>query len=83
MGSDPGTPTDIEIVGVVGDTRYESLRDDVPLTVYLCNEQIPGGGGGQWFMFARSGIRRMRLPDPRGCARDRAQPADPSMITLE
>ena len=47
MGSDPGTPTDIEIVGVVGNARYESLRDEIPLTVYLCNEQIPGGGGGQ------------------------------------
>jgi predicted permease len=40
-GSDPGTPTDIEIVGVAGDTRYESLRDDIPPEIYLCNAQYP------------------------------------------
>jgi predicted permease len=39
MGSDPGTPTDIEIVGVVGDTRYEGLRDEIPPEAYLCSYQ--------------------------------------------
>jgi predicted permease len=39
FGSDPGTPTDIEIVGVVNDTRYESLRDEIPLQVYTCATQ--------------------------------------------
>jgi predicted permease len=38
-GSDPGTPTDIEIVGVVNDTRYENLREPVPLEFYLCTAQ--------------------------------------------
>ncbi len=38
-GSDPGTPMNIEIVGVVGDTRYESLRDPVPPEVYLYDGQ--------------------------------------------
>ncbi len=38
-GSDPGTPTDIEIIGVVGDTRYESLRDPIPPEAYLCYSQ--------------------------------------------
>ena len=41
MGSDPGTPTDIEIVGVVNDTRYESLRDEIPPMVILCVTQRP------------------------------------------
>ena len=41
MGSDPGTPTNIEIVGVVNDTRYESLRDDIPPLVMLCAAQQP------------------------------------------
>jgi hypothetical protein len=27
QGTDPGTPTDMEIVGVVNDTRYESLTE--------------------------------------------------------
>ncbi len=39
FGSDPGTPTNIEIVGVVNDTRYESLRDEIPLEVYTCSAQ--------------------------------------------
>jgi len=39
MGGDPGTPTDIEIVGVVGDTRYEGLRDEIPPEAYLCSYQ--------------------------------------------
>jgi predicted permease len=44
-GTDPGTPTDIEIIGVVNDTRYESLRDDIPRLVYLSFYQLPGFGG--------------------------------------
>jgi len=47
VGSSPSTPTDIEIVGVVGDTRYESLRDEIPLEVYLSNRQQSGGMFGQ------------------------------------
>jgi predicted permease len=39
QGSDPTTKLNIEIVGVVGDTRYESLRDEIPPEVYLCNGQ--------------------------------------------
>jgi predicted permease len=39
LGSDPGTPTDIEIVGVVNDTKYENLREGIPREVYLCDAQ--------------------------------------------
>jgi predicted permease len=39
MGIDPGTKTDIEIVGVVGDTKYESMRDEIPYELYLPSEQ--------------------------------------------
>ena len=35
MGSNPGTKTDITIVGVAGDTKYEDLRQDVPVELYL------------------------------------------------
>jgi predicted permease len=31
MGNDPGTKTDITIVGVSRDTKYESLRDEIPI----------------------------------------------------
>ena len=34
MGGDPGTKLDIEIVGVVRDTKYENMRDDIPEEVY-------------------------------------------------
>src|SRR4029077_9368028 len=43
-GTDPGTPIDTEIVGVVNDTRYESLRDEIPLLVYLCAAQVLNNG---------------------------------------
>jgi predicted permease len=35
MGGNPGTKTDIEIVGVVRDTRYTKIRDDPPRQVYF------------------------------------------------
>ena len=35
MGNNPGTKTNIEIVGVVGDTKYESMREEVPYEVYI------------------------------------------------
>ncbi|MGO4884243.1 MAG: ABC transporter permease [Bryobacteraceae bacterium] len=40
MGGDPGTKLDIEIIGVVGDTKYESMRDEVPLEVYQPYHQM-------------------------------------------
>jgi predicted permease len=40
MGGDPGTKLDIEIVGVVRDTKYESMRDEVPLEVYQPYHQM-------------------------------------------
>ncbi len=82
MGSDPGTPTDIEIVGVVGDTRYESLRDEIPPEAYLCATQWPiygqvvyvrtGRDPGSAFAAIRAALREI---DPN-------LPA-PSMMTLE
>jgi predicted permease len=35
MGSNPGTKTDIEIVGVVHDTKYEDMRQEIPHELYL------------------------------------------------
>ena len=39
LGADPGTPTDIEIIGVVNDVRYDSLRSELAPQVYLCTLQ--------------------------------------------
>ncbi len=39
MGIDPGTKTNIEIVGVVADTKYESMRDEIPYELYIPHPQ--------------------------------------------
>ena len=44
-GIDPGTKTDMEIVGVIKDIKYTSLRDEVPVQLfepYLANIQVRG-----------------------------------------
>jgi putative ABC transport system permease protein len=35
FGTDPGTPTDMEIIGVVKDFKYTNLRDDIPAQAFL------------------------------------------------
>jgi predicted permease len=35
FGVNPGTKLDIEIVGVVGDTKYENMRDEIPYELYV------------------------------------------------
>jgi predicted permease len=35
FGSDPGTPTDMEIIGVVKDIKYENLRDEIPVQAFI------------------------------------------------
>ena len=40
MGGNPGTKTDIEIVGVVKDTKYESMREEVPYELYRPYRQV-------------------------------------------
>jgi predicted permease len=40
MGGDPGTKLNIEIIGVVGDTKYENMRKEVPIEVYRPYHQM-------------------------------------------
>src|SRR5262249_43177663 len=40
MGSDPGTKTDIEIVGVVRDFKYENMRETIGRQMYRPFAQI-------------------------------------------
>jgi predicted permease len=40
MGIDPGTKTDITIVGVARSTKYESMRDEIPVEVYRPYRQL-------------------------------------------
>jgi putative ABC transport system permease protein len=40
MGGDPGTKTDITVIGVVRDTKYESMRDEMPIELYRPYRQM-------------------------------------------
>jgi predicted permease len=40
MGIDPGTKTDITIIGVARATRYESMRDEIPIEMFRPYEQL-------------------------------------------
>ncbi len=40
MGIDPGTKTDITIIGVSRSTKYESMRDDIPVEVFRPYRQL-------------------------------------------
>jgi predicted permease len=53
MGIDPGTKTDIQIVGVVADTKYESLREEIPYELYVPYGQGGGGNGLTFYVRAR------------------------------
>ena len=35
FGTDPGTPTDMEVIGVVEDFKYTNLRDEIPEQAYI------------------------------------------------
>src|SRR6266566_1286174 len=35
FGTDPGTPTDMEVIGVVKDFKYTNLRDEIPEQAYV------------------------------------------------
>ena len=43
FGGNPGTPTPLEIVGVVRDAKYTGVRDDIPQQVFfpLLEERTP------------------------------------------
>jgi predicted permease len=40
MGGDPGTKTDITVIGVVRDTKYEGLREEMPIEVFRPYRQM-------------------------------------------
>ena len=44
FGGNPGTPTPVEIVGVVRDSKYTGVRDEIPRTVFvpLLEDRTPG-----------------------------------------
>jgi predicted permease len=52
MGIDPGTKTDIQIVGVVSDTKYENMREEMPYELYIPSEQKSFANGGTVYVRA-------------------------------
>jgi len=53
MGIDPGTKLDIQIVGLVGDTKYESMRDEIPYELYVPSAQQGFANGGTVYVRAQ------------------------------
>jgi len=45
FGGNPGTPTPIEIIGVVRDSKYTGVRDEIPRQLFFpeLQERTPGG----------------------------------------
>ncbi|HWC99033.1 MAG TPA: ABC transporter permease, partial [Candidatus Sulfopaludibacter sp.] len=50
MGIDPGTKLDIQIIGVVGDTKYEDLRQEIPEEMYAPSAQQNFVNGGTMYV---------------------------------
>jgi len=70
MGGDPGTKTDIEIIGVVRDTKYETMRQEIPREIFLPYQQSDFAtamtafvrtdlGSAQMFPALRAAVRRI------------------------
>jgi predicted permease len=45
FGTDPGTHTEMEIIGVVKDIKYTNLRDEIPIQAYVPYMNSPYLGG--------------------------------------
>jgi predicted permease len=74
MGGDPGTKTDIEVVGIFRDMRYEGVKDEVPIEMVRPFEQMDFTLGMNAYM------RTSRDPDQMFSAARRAvQQVDPTL----
>jgi predicted permease len=61
MGIDPGTKLDIQIVGMVGDTKYESMREEIPYELFVPVAQQDFANGGT--VYVRAAGDPVRLLD--------------------
>jgi predicted permease len=78
FGSDPNTRTDMEIVGVVKDMKYTSLRDEIPVQAYIPYLASPFAGG--MTVYLRTTL------DPRlvmGAVRRKVHNLDPNIPVYE
>jgi predicted permease len=74
MGNDPGTKTDIQIIAVAGDTKYEDMRTPVPEEVYQPYEQQDFSLGMNIYVHTRG-----RPADMFATVRQAAGQVDPSV----
>ncbi len=74
FGSDPGTPTDMEIVGVVKDIKYMNLQDEVPVQMFV--PYLAADSAGEMTVYLRS-----TLPEEQAleAARARLRTLDPNL----
>jgi predicted permease len=83
MGNDPGTKTDITIIGVSRNTKYESMRDEIPTEVFRPYRQM------EFVTGMTAYVRTAQNPDQVFLSiRKRVHDLDPNlpvfeMITLE
>jgi len=74
FGGDPGTPADMEIVGVVGDIKYASLREDIPIQAFIPYLASTRVGNMTYY------VRTTQSPEAAvALARDRVRELDPNL----
>ena len=92
QGGDPGTKLDIEVIGVVKDTRYESVRDEIPYEFYVPYRQMnfvqgmtaylrTQGDPASFFSTLRQVVREVDSNVPVYRLRTLEQQVDKSLVT--
>ena len=70
FGNDPGTPTDMEIVGVIKDIKYTNLRDEIPIQMFV--PYLASGFVGDMTVYVRTSLPAEQVvavgPRPRAAA---------------
>ncbi|TMB54133.1 MAG: FtsX-like permease family protein, partial [Chloroflexi bacterium] len=74
FGSDPGTPTDMEIVGVIKDIKYTTLRDEIPIQMFI--PYLASRFVGDMTVYVRTTLAPEALVS---LARDRVRKLDPHL----
>src|SRR5262245_12179382 len=74
FGTDPGTATDMEIVGVIKDIKYTSLRDEIPIQMFI--PYLASRFVGEMTVYVRTMLPADQLV---GLARERVRALDPNL----
>jgi predicted permease len=59
MGGDPGTKMDMEIIGVVRDTRYQTMRQEPPIEIY--QPYLQNDWSNQMTAYVRTGVASSQM----------------------